>query len=154
MDSALKALQVIYDNALVNEWHEEDLKQFKSLLDKRTLDWKRKTRISQLAELMHTNREQYVIEFNKVHDEVQKQGAVRNFNTYHHAELELFQEAQRLYTSQENEKKRKDQQAEQVLRQQQMKDAEIINEAKRRIETMKREQAIQDAMKKMLEANK
>lgn len=154
MDSALKALQVIYDNALVNEWHQEDLKQFKTLLDKGTLDWKRKTRISQLAELIRTNREQYVVEFNKVHDEVQKQGAVRNFNTHHHAELELFQEAQRVYTSQENEKKRKEQQAEQVLRQQQMKDTEIINEAKRRIELMKREKAIQDAVNKMLESNR
>ena len=154
MDIAINALQVIYDNVLVNELNrvdqKEDLKQFLTLVRKITYDWERKKRIETLANLARLDMEQWKLEHSAAHSNYTAQYPTGSGVSGHLHDWYIYQESWVLYESREKLKVAAEEKAKQngILKQRQ--EEEILNEAKRRIEETKRENAIQDAMRELM----
>ena len=154
MDSALKTLREIYDNNLLKEWSTDDLKTFNDMLIRNTNNWERKKRVHELADLYRNNKEEYMRQSTEAHDKMQSASAyLRPSENYHNGLCILYQDAFQLYQQQEKEKERQEALKAHVDGMRKRKETEIIIEARKRIENLKREEAIQNKMQELLNNN-
>lgn len=108
MEVALKQLESIYDNVLVNEWNSHDKKQFQDLLIKAKRDWDRKVRVGNLVEFIVKEPLGFLIELQEAQKEFMANHESMSLMDVLNHNFTLYKEAWYIYSKVDDENRNED----------------------------------------------
>ena len=146
MDTTIAALDTIYRTVLVKECSPDILREFKATLDKIKQECSRKSRVEEFLNLLRNGKlEEWKRLFKEAHDDYQAGYNIMYCNgiPYNH-NITLLNESWVQFDSEEKEKMRKQTEANIQFARRRMQEVELMEEARRRLDALQREQMIQE----------
>jgi hypothetical protein len=155
MDTAIAALDTIYSTVLVKECSPELLREFRDTLNRIKQEWSRKSRIEEFLTLLRNgNLEEWRRLFKEAHDDYQAGYNIAYCNgiPYNH-NITLLNESWVKFDTEEKEKVRKQTEANIEFARRRMQEVELLEEARRRLDALQREQMIQELIRSLTDKN-